>query len=101
MKVAKAVGASVSTPVVPWPLLVESAQNYPMQNIMEKDLMNSHVVGFIYLYARWKGWILRNDGQPMKADWEKLLSVIPAHKHEGRACTAKVVSILRDLVPDR
>ena len=101
MKAAKAAGANVHMPAVPWPLLVAYAHKFPMQNVMEKDLVNSSVVEFIHLYARWKGWNLRNDGQPMKADWEKLLSVIPERKHGGKACTAKVVSILRDLVPDR
>ena len=101
MKAAKAAGATVSMSAVPWPLLVQHAHQYPMQDIMVKNLVNSNVVGFIYGYSRWKGWNLRTDGQPMREDWEKLLLVIPEHKRGGRACARKVVSILRVLVPDK
>ena len=101
MTAAKAAGATVSMSAVPWPLLVQHAHQYPMQDIMVKNLVNSNVVGFIYNYSRWKGWNLRNDGQSMREDWEKLLSVIPEHKCGGRACARKVVSILRVLVPDK
>jgi len=101
MKAAKAAGATVQMPAVPWPLLVLHAHQYPMQDVMEKNLVNSSVVGFIHLYSRWKGWNLRDDGRPMREDWEKLQSVIPEHKRGGRACVAKVVSILRELVPDK
>ena len=100
MTAAKAAGATVSMSAVPWPLLVQHAHQYPMQDIMVKNLVNSNVVGFIYGYSRWKGWNLRNDGQSMREDWEKLLLVIPKHKREGRACARKVVTILRVLVPD-
>ena len=101
IKAAKAAGATVPMSAVPWPLLVQHAHQYPMENVMEKNLVNSSVVGFISLYSRWKGWNLRTDGQSMREDWEKLLLVIPGHKRGGRACVAKVVSILRELVPDK
>ena len=101
MTAAKAAGATVSMSAVPWPLLVQHAHQYPMQDVMVKNLVNSNVVGFIYGYSRWKGWNLRNDGQSMRQDWEKLLLVILKHKREGRACVRKVVSILRVLVPDK
>jgi hypothetical protein len=101
IKAVKAVGTAVPTSPVPWPLLVPHAHQYPMRNVMEKDLVHSDVVGFIDLYSRWKGWNLSKDGQPMRKDWEKLLSMIPEHKRGERACAAKVVSILRELVPDR
>ena len=103
MKAAKVAGAAVPMSAVPWPLLVSHAHQYPMQNVMEKDLMSSSVVGFIFLYSRWKGWNLRNDGQSMREDWEKLLLVIPEHIPwgRGRACALKVLSILRELIPDK
>ena len=101
IKAAKAAGATVPMPAVPWPLFVQHAHEYPMENVMEKHLVNSSVVDFVCLYSRWKGWNLRNDGQSMRKDWEGLLSVIPEHKRGGRACARKVVSILRELVPDR
>jgi hypothetical protein len=101
IKAAKASGAKVPMPEVPWPLLVPHAHQYPMQNVMEKNLVNSSVVGFINLYSRWKGWNLRNNGQSIRDDWEKLLLAIPGSKRGGKACVAKVVSILRELVPDK
>ena len=101
MKAAKAAGAYVPMSTVPWPLLVSHAHQYPMQNVMEMNLMSSSVVGFFSLYSRWKGWSLRNDGQSMRDDWEKLLLVIPEHKPSGRACAVKVISVLRGLVPDK
>ena len=55
----------------------------------------------VSLYSRWKGWNLRNDCQSMREDWEKLLLVIPEHIPWGRACAAKVVSVLRELVPHK
>ena len=101
MTAAKAAGAAVPMPSVPWPLLVVHAHQYPMQNVMDKHLVNSDVVGFIDLYLRWKGWNIHNGGRAMREDWEMLLSVIPEHKRGGRACVAKVVSILRVLVPNK
>ena len=101
MKAAKAAGAPVPMAAVPWPLLVSHAHQYPMQNVMEKDLISSSVVGFISLYSRWKGWNLRNDGQSMREDWERLLLVIPEQKPWGRACAVKVISVLRELIPDK
>ncbi len=101
MKAAKAAGATVPMSAVPWPLLVPHAHQYPMQNVVEKDVMRLNVVGFVDLYSRWKGWNLRNDGQSMREDWEKLLLVIPGHIPWGRVCVAKVVSVLRELVPDK
>lgn len=101
IKAAKAAGAAVPMPSVPWPLLMSHAHQYPMQNVMDKNIVDSDVVDFVNLYSRWKGWNLRNDGQAMRKDWEELLSVIPEHKRGGRACVAKVVSILRALVPNK
>ena len=101
MKAAKAAGAPVPMAAVPWPLLVSHAHQYPMQNVMEKDLMSSSVVGFISLYSRWKGWNLRNDGQSMREDWERLLLVIQEQKPWGRACAVKVISVLRELIPNK
>lgn len=100
IQAAKAAGAAVTMSVIPWPLLVSHTHQYPMQNVMEKDLLNSSVVGFIQLYSQWK-WNLHGGGKAMRDDWEKLLSVIPEHRREGRACVAKVVWILRALVPDK
>jgi hypothetical protein len=99
MKAAKASGATVAMSAVPWPLLVPHTHQYPMQNVMEKDLVRLSVVGFIDLYSRWKGWSFRNNGQSIIEDWEKLLLAIPEHNRGLRACVALVVSILRGLVP--
>ena len=101
IKAAKAAGEMVPMSAVPWPLIMSHDQQYPMQNVMEKHLVNSRVTDFINLYSQWKGWNLRDDGRPMREDWEELLSVIPGYKRGGRACAAKVVSILRELVPDK
>ena len=101
MKAAKAVGATVLMSTIPWPLLVPHAHQYPMQNVVEKSVLRSNVIGFFDLYSRWKGWNLRNDCQPMREDWEKLLLVIPEHIPWGRVCIAKVVWVLRELVPDK
>ena len=99
MKAAKAAGATVPMSAIPWPLLVPHAHQYPMQNVVENNVMRLNVIGFFDLYSRWKGWNLRNEGRSMREDWEKLLLVIP--EHIPWVCAAKVVSVLRELVPDK
>ena len=96
---ARRAGAAVSMLSIPWPLLMSHAHQFPMQNVMEKHLVNSDVVDFICLYSQWKGWNLRVDGRAMREDWEQLYSVIPEHKRGGKACVGRVVSILRELAP--
>jgi len=102
MKAARVSGATVPIPTVPWPLLVPHYHQYPMQNVMENNLEKNRVVGFIDLYSRWKGWSgVRSNGQPLREDWENLLSVMPEHERVRRACVARVVWILRELIPDK
>jgi len=102
MKAARASGATVPMSTVPWPLLVSHYHQYPMQNVMENNLEKNRVVGFIDLYSRWKGWSsVRSNGQPLREDWENLLSVMPEHRGVRRACVARVVWILREFIPDK
>jgi hypothetical protein len=101
MPAAKAAGANVPITKIPWPLLVSNAHQYPMKIVMRKTLEKSSVSCFIELYARWKGWNLRDNGRPMRADWERLLSVLPDRRLGGSSCAKKVVSVLQSLIPDK
>lgn len=98
MIAAKAAGGGVSMLKVPWPILMQHAHQYPMQNVMAQHLEDSVVRSFIQGYIQWKGWNLRANGNTVLADWEHLHSLVPERKPGGKACLQKLVLILRRLV---
>jgi hypothetical protein len=98
MAAAKVAGAAVSMQRVPWPLLMAHADQYPMQNVTEKHLVDSNVIDFIQGYVQWKGRTLKFEGVWMLADWEWLFSQVPTSKPGGRRYVERVVLILRSLL---
>jgi hypothetical protein len=99
MKAAKAAGAAVQMPWIPWPIFVSDAHQYRRQEVMEKHLVNSEVADFFRLYLRCKDSDFHDGRRTLRADWDKLLLAVPGHKRGGKACVRKVVSILHELAP--